>query len=127
MDSIVQNSCPELSGTFLGRYDPYRQDFLKQAEEICAFAQHIYSTRASTKGLGKDVNFADQDVPDKEVNYAGQDAKEDKRKCYTCGKVGHLANVCRKAKKDKDEANFRYLEELMRKGKAEVTKDVEKC
>ena len=41
VESVVKHSCPELRDVLLARYDPYRQDHLKQAEELTHFAQSV--------------------------------------------------------------------------------------
>ena len=92
----------EMSSTLLGRYDPYRTDFLNQAEEICDFAQKMTNNRQAAETFGKEVNFVSQDKK--------EDRKGDKRKCFKCGKPGHLAEKCRQPKKDKGQKKGNYKE-----------------
>jgi len=53
LDSVVKYSCPELRDVLLARYNPHRQDYLKQAEELTHFAQEVWCERKPIRALGK--------------------------------------------------------------------------
>ena len=62
-----------------------------------------------TKNLGKEINAVKTD--DSEINAIHE---KKKRKCFNCGKLGHLAKVCRSKRKDqrRSDKSFTLLELL---------------
>jgi hypothetical protein len=88
LDSVVKYSCPELRDVLLARFNPYRADHLRQAEELTHFAQAVWCERKPVKTLGREV---------KEANAVTSSPK--RPECSYCHKRGHEADACWKKNK----------------------------
>ena len=89
VDSLVKHSSTELRDVLLSKYDTQRTDYLQQAEELAQFAQSVDTERNPIRGIGKEINNI---------------GLKDKRKCFNCNKIGHIASSCRSKDKRKDKA-----------------------
>uniref|UniRef100_A0AAV1T532 Integrase catalytic domain-containing protein n=1 Tax=Peronospora matthiolae TaxID=2874970 RepID=A0AAV1T532_9STRA len=83
-DNIVHYADPAMRVSMLARLNLTRFDYLRQAEELAHFAQ---STEIELRGkhIGKDVVNNVRHVREKTRN-----GRKDNRKCYSCGKSGHI-------------------------------------
>ncbi|CAI5730192.1 unnamed protein product [Peronospora farinosa] len=75
LESVVNYAAPHMKVAIMGRYDPGRTDYLHHAQEILAWAQEIEDDDRPIRNHVKGV-----------VNAVGES-----RKCFTCGKPGHIA------------------------------------
>ncbi|KAG2930636.1 hypothetical protein PC115_g6420 [Phytophthora cactorum] len=87
LDNIVHYADPVMKVSMLSRLNLARTDYLRQAEKLAHFAQ---STEIEMRGKqqGRD-----------EINDA-HEGRTDTRKCFKCGKPGHLKAVCTSKKMD---------------------------
>ena len=81
-ESVVKYAAPYMKAAIMGRYDPSRTDYLHHAQELVAWAQEIEDDDRPMRSVAKGV-----------VNAVGET-----RKCFTCGKPGHIAMVCKSKK-----------------------------
>jgi hypothetical protein len=115
VESIVKYSCPELRDVLLGRYDPYRPDYLCQAEEMAHFAQAVWGDRKPPKALGKEVvNSAEH----KKGTWSGKSEKS----CTHCRRRGHDVSECRKKKKSASDQGKEFVMAVSQ-GAAVTTED----
>lgn len=94
-DNIVHYADPSMRVSMLARLKFMRIDYLRQAEELAHFAQ---STEIELRGkhIGKDVvNTLHNERRDaRKVRVDGRKDRQFARKCYKCGKPGHLKAAC---------------------------------
>ena len=76
LDNIVHYASPDLQNVMRANYDPNRQDYLSHAEELAHFAQTI---ELGSGSIGREV-----------VAAGIEPKRKDSRKCFACGKVGHV-------------------------------------
>lgn len=82
LNNIVQYASVELRTVLTAKVDETRTDYLQQAEELAHFAQSWeVAAAAKNRKLGKEVVGA--------VN-----GRKETRKCFECGKRGHLRANC---------------------------------
>nr|CCA27809.1 conserved hypothetical protein [Albugo laibachii Nc14] len=104
---LLQNSvCYADSSTrmmMLSRLDIHRMDVLRQAEELCQFAQST-EIEARTKHFVRDVGNAVD--PRKTFKSKVEIEHQSMKKCYRCGKVGQLKATCPYRKKQIQQHDF---------------------
>lgn len=100
-DNIVHYADPSMRVSMLARLNLTRIDYLRQAEELAHFAQ---STEIELRGkhIGRDVvNTVHNERRDaRKVRPDGRKDRQFVRKCYKCGKPGHIKAVCRESSTD---------------------------
>jgi len=90
LDNIVHYAEPAMRVSMLSRLNLSRTDYLRQAEELAHFAQST-EIQLRMKHIGHDVV---NDIHEERV---------DTRKCFGCGKQGHLKAACPSKKKKGDQ------------------------
>ncbi|OWZ00878.1 hypothetical protein PHMEG_00027838 [Phytophthora megakarya] len=90
LNKIVEYASPGMKTILKAKVDSSRLDYTQHAEELAHFAQAWESDQTKGKNLGRDMVGA--------VN----EQRLERRKCYGCGKVGHLKASCPVKKKAPD-------------------------
>nr|CCA13864.1 conserved hypothetical protein [Albugo laibachii Nc14] len=101
-DNIVHYADPSMRASILSRLNLMRTDYLRQAEELAHFAQST-EFELRWKHFGRDlvnnVHEWRRDVREERKNVweerrGFRSERRDARKCYKCGKPGHLKAAC---------------------------------
>nr|CCA27495.1 conserved hypothetical protein [Albugo laibachii Nc14] len=103
LENIVNYADPSARMMMLSRLDIHRMDYLRQAEELCQFAQST-EIEARKKHFGRDVV---NDVEPRKTSKSKEKIDHQSlKKCYRSGKVGHLKATCPYRKKQIRQGGF---------------------
>ena len=107
LDNIVHYADPMMRTTMLSRLDLHRIDYLRQAEDLAQFAQST-EIDVQVKHFGRDVVNIVEPTKDTAKIDCAQKRREDQstKRCYLCGKSGHLKAAYTKKSKKKQYADF---------------------
>ena len=94
VENIVKYAAPHLKIAMMVQYQPSRTDYLNHAQELIAWAQEDNDDGKVIKKITKCIVSA-VGHGNIQGHYQGNN-----RKCFNCGKRGHLSRRCHQPRKD---------------------------